>query len=79
MCPQGMTQEVTKVSGGTYISSSMSLTKDYYLTVSGLAVIKMPTSISNGFVFALGNSNTKFSQSNTSTYDVDSNGIYWLV
>ena len=79
MCPQGMTQEVTKVTGGTYKSSSMSLTKDYYLTVSGLAVIKMPTSISNGFVFALGNSNTTFSQSNTSTYNFDSNGIYWLV
>lgn len=79
MCPQGMTQEVTKVSGGTYKSSSMSLTKDYYLTVSGLAVIKMPTSISNGFVFALGNSSASFSQSQTTTYDVDAIGIYWLI
>ena len=82
MCPQGMTSECEKVSGGISQygkTSKMTLTSNYYLTVSNMAVIKLPSTMSNGYVIELGNTNSTISQSNTTTYTLDSNGVYWLV
>lgn len=82
MCPQGMTSECEKVSGGVSKygkSTTMTLTKDKYLVISNTAVIKIPTTISSGYVIELGNSSAAISTSSETSYDLDNNGIYWLV
>ncbi len=82
MCPTGMTSECEKVSGG--ISSygktaNTTLTANYYLTISNMVVIKLPSSISNGYVIELGNKSATVSTSSTSTYTFNDNGVVWLV
>ncbi len=82
MCPSGMTSECEKVSGSVSSygkTSSLTLTKNYYLTVSGVAVIKLPASISSGYVIELGSTSASISQSSSTSYTVDDNGVYWLV
>ena len=81
ICPTGMQSESTNCSNFSSVgkSTTMSLTSNYYLTVSNVAVIKIPTSISNGFAMCLGSSSTSFSSSSSTSYTLDSNGVYWMV
>lgn len=79
MCPTGMTQETTKCTNFSSVgkTQSMSLTKGYYLTVGDKVVVKLPTSISNGFVMTLtGTNNISISQNSSTTHSVDANGVY---
>ena len=81
MCPQGMTSECEKVSGGVSKygkSTTSSLTKDKYLVISNMVVIKLPVSISSGYVIELGNTTSTISQSTENSYELDANGIYWI-
>ena len=81
MCPQGMTSECEKVSGGVSKygkSTTASLTKDKYLVISNMVVIKLPVSISSGYVIELGNTTSTISQSTENSYELDANGIYWI-
>lgn len=81
MCPQGMTSECEKVSGGVSKygkSTTASLTKDKYLVISNMVVIKLPVSISSGYVIELGNTTSTISQTTENSYELDANGIYWI-
>ena len=80
-CPTGMTKEMGKVSGGAYTAKTGRLTDSTYVTVTyGSAetlVVKMPVSISNGYLFALYSSAPGISVSASSDVSLDSNGVYW--
>ncbi len=80
-CPQGMTQEMTHVSGGSYKAGTSSLSTSTYVTVKfGSAetlVVKMPVSISNAYLFALYSSQPSISTSTSNSYTLDDNGVYW--
>ncbi len=81
MCPQGMISECEKVSGGVSKygkSTTASLTKDKYLVISNMVVIKLPVSISSGYVIELGNTTSTISQSTENSYELNANGIYWI-
>ena len=82
MCPTGMTSECEKVSGSLSSygkSQNMTLTANYYLTISDMVVVKLPTTISSGYVIELGNKNATISQASSLNYTFDDNGLYWLV
>ena len=80
-CPLGMTQEMSNVSGGTYKSMSASVSSSTYVTVKygseETLTVKMPVSISNGYLFALYSSAPTVSTSSSSSVALDSNGVNW--
>ncbi len=79
-CPQGMTQEMTNLTGGTYKAATGSLSTSTYVTVqfgSETLVVKMPVSISNAYLFALWSSSPTISASGSSDASLDGNGVYW--
>ena len=82
MCPTGMTSECEKVSGGISNygkTTNMTLTANNYINISNMVSIKLPSSISNGYVIELGDKSATISSSSSSSYAYDENGIYWLV
>ena len=81
MCPQGMTNEVTNCKGGlTSIGKTSSMSLSGYVSVSDVLVVKVPTTISRGFIVCLGNKNATFATTtNTSSYTFDTNNVCWLV
>ena len=80
ICPTGMQNESIRCSNFNSIgkSTTLSLTKNNYVTISNFVTIKMPTSISNGFVVALtGTSSVTISQSSSFSGTLDNNGVYF--
>ncbi|MBR4505103.1 MAG: carbohydrate-binding domain-containing protein [Candidatus Methanomethylophilaceae archaeon] len=81
ICPRGMTQEMSNVSGGVYKAASGSLSASTYVKADygsdETLVVKMPVSISNAYVFALYSSAPTITVSSDSSYALDSNGVYW--
>lgn len=81
MCPTGMQSESYNVKNGAsnygkYTTMSLS----GYVQVSGVAVIKLPKTISNGFIICLGSTSVSFSTITSATnYTFDSNGVCWLI
>ena len=82
MCPTGMTSECETVSGGVSSygkKTSTTLTSGKYLVISGMVEIKLPTSISNGYVIELGSTSASISTTSSSSNTFDSNGVCWLI
>ena len=79
VCPTGMQSETINCQNFSSIgkSTQISLTKNNYLVISNVATIKMPVSISNGFVAVLKTNNVTIKTATTTTYELDSNGIYF--
>lgn len=75
----GMSSEATKCenfsSAGT--SQTVSLTKDAYIAVDGVAEVKVPATM-NSLVVCLGKTNVSISQASTASGTVDANGVYWI-
>ncbi len=59
-------------------SKTLNLQKDAYLVVSDVATVKMPVAI-NSFVVLLGKTSANISSANSTSYDLDANGVYWNV
>lgn len=59
-------------------SETLKLQKDSYLVVEGIATVKMPASL-NALVVCLGKTNASISQSSSTSYTLDENGVYWNV
>lgn len=80
-CPQGMTQEMSNVSGGSYKAGTANLSTSTYVNVKyGSAetlVVKMPVSINNAYLFALYSSTPTISASTSNSYTLNDNGVYW--
>ncbi|MDE6200561.1 MAG: carbohydrate-binding domain-containing protein [Clostridiales bacterium] len=57
-------------------SKSVSLQKDGYLTVAGVATVKMPASL-NALVVCLGKTNASISSGSTAGGTSDDNGVWW--
>ncbi len=80
VCPVGMENESIRCSNFNSVgkSTKLSLTSNNYLTIQNVATIKMPVSISNGFVVTLtGSSSVNISQTTSSSYTFDENGVYF--
>lgn len=57
-------------------SKTISLQSDSYLTVSGFATVKLPTSL-NALVVVLGSSSAGITSSSTASGNFDANGVAW--
>ncbi|MCH5155600.1 MAG: carbohydrate-binding domain-containing protein [Clostridiales bacterium] len=62
--------------GSVGSSATLSLQKDGYLSVAGVATIKMPSSF-NALVVCLGKTNASISSATSTSYSLDKNGVYW--
>ncbi|MDE6617458.1 MAG: carbohydrate-binding domain-containing protein [Clostridiales bacterium] len=76
----GMGSESTNCQSFTSVGTSktMNLQKDGYLTVDGIATVKMPAAI-NALVVCLGKTNATISSGTTAGGTLDSNGVWWNV
>ena len=74
----GMSSEATKCQNFSSVGTSktLSLQKAGYLVVSGVVIVKMPAAI-NALVVCLGKTSASISSSTSSSYDLDSTGVYW--
>jgi len=80
ICPTGMQNESVNCKNFSTVgkSTTLSLTQNKYLVVNGIATIKLPVTISRGFVVALtGSSSVSITQDNTTSYSLDANGVYF--
>lgn len=76
----GMGNESTKCQNFSSVGTSktVSLQKDAFLTVDGVATIKMPASL-NALVVCLGKTNASISSGSTAISASDNNGVWWNV
>ncbi|MDE5562814.1 MAG: carbohydrate-binding domain-containing protein [Clostridiales bacterium] len=76
----GMGSESTNCQSFSSVGTSktMSLQKDGYLTVDGVATVKMPAAI-NALVVCLGKTNATISSGTTAGGTLDSNGVWWNI
>lgn len=74
----GMGSESTNCSNFSSVGTSktLSLQKDACLVVANIATVKMPVSMS-ALVVCLGKTSASISSSASTSYDLDSNGVYW--
>ena len=74
----GMTSESTHCSNLSSIgkTASVSLSANGYCVVNNIATVKMPVSMSAYAVF-LGSSSATITSSTSTSYTLDSNGVYW--
>lgn len=74
----GMGSEATNCSNFSSVGTSktVSLQKDGYLAVEGIATVKMPVSI-NALVVCLGKTSASISANSSTSYSLDVNGVYW--
>lgn len=74
----GMGSEATKCSNFASVgkSQTLSLQKDGYLVINGIATIKMPVAL-NALVVCLGSTSASISSSSSSNGEFDSNGVCW--
>ncbi|MDE7164226.1 MAG: carbohydrate-binding domain-containing protein [Clostridiales bacterium] len=76
----GMSREATTCANFASVGTSktINLSKDSYLVVDGVAVVKMPVTI-NAFVVCLGKTNANIASATSSSNMLDSNGVYWNI
>lgn len=74
----GMTSESTHCSNIQSIgkTATISLSSGGYCVVSSIVTVKMPVSM-QAFIVLLGSSNASISSTSSTTYTLDSNGVYW--
>lgn len=74
----GMTNESTHCSNLSSIgkTGSVSLSANGYCVVSGVVIVKMPVSMSAYAVF-LGSNSPSITSATSTSYTLDSNGVYW--
>lgn len=74
-----MGSEATKCSNFSSVGTSktISLQKDAYLVIDGIAAIKIPVTL-NALIVCLGKTNASISSGSSTDYDIDSNGVYWV-
>ena len=78
MCPTGMTQECQNCSNFSSVAITKTGSISGYVTVGSEVAIKMPVSISNGYIVYLSGSSSKtISISSSSSAEFDTNGVYW--
>ena len=76
----GMGSESTNCQSFTSVGTSktVSLQKDAYLTVDGVATVKMPAAL-NALVVCLGKTNASISSASTAGGTLDANGVWWNI
>ncbi|MDE6059094.1 MAG: carbohydrate-binding domain-containing protein [Clostridia bacterium] len=74
----GMGSESTNCSNFSSVGTSktVSLQKDGYLAVEGIATVKMPVSM-NALVVCLGKTSASISANSSTSNQLDANGVYW--
>ena len=72
----GMTSESTHCSNISTIGKTTTLSLSSYCVVDNIVTVKMPTSMS-AFVVLLGSNNASITSGSSTSYTLDSNGVYW--
>ncbi|MDE6293712.1 MAG: carbohydrate-binding domain-containing protein, partial [Clostridiales bacterium] len=76
----GMSREAINCANFSSVGTSktINLTKDSYLTVGGVATVKMPATV-NALVVCLGKTNADITSVASTSNKLDANGVYWSV